>query len=933
MLTPNEARSNREMISLGDSQALRTIRSLRYKNNNNTIRYDKDTLIKLQKEKKTIRRRKSSKNNTKNLLELEEKIDAMLFVPEYISVVIDNKKHYDYIIENGFYVNNKKFVRLLCSPGNARLDTVVFCDIDICDELKTILKNGANNIKMTDSKYNAYFSLVSSATHQVSSPRVLVVKDCIINMTKTVDWITEYKKKEDDDSINDVYDDSVDEVSKELEFNLFDGQGIISPEMAGVWSNELELDYIPSAFCIRNAYIKGMVCVMDIQKFARDIAKRDIENDEIIDYWGNAVKIKDIDMIVSESQFKLCNAYTSWQHYLNECQNNEMSWGVTRTTPKADGKTIFSNYQFIQVLNLAKDNIASLCAPTINWIEGVVGGSASYSLLYLLGKLVDNISEDKCLYNLTDDTIAKAIMLNGDMINDSYIKSTIRQSINKKIKQSYIGKLLLDGNFQVMISDPYAMLEHVFGLPVVGRLKEFEHYSSYWNNLRIDKVAAMRSPLTWRSEVNILNLKKYNKWYKYITSGIIYNVHGCDCMIAADSDYDFDIVCTTCTSEVINGAYGGNPITYEKKAVSKKIIDEDILYKADKESFNSKIGFVTNISTSYYVMYEYYKELLGENSQECIEILKRLKICRKEQGSQIDKTKGVIVKNFPKHWTNKININKDKMTKDEITKIEFNNKLVIDKRPYFFRYLYADYNKKYTKYISIYNKISLLEFGIGLKDLLLKYDIDNIDNIDTGIDIENDDDDKIKAKKAKKIIDDFKNNNPTMFNESIMNNVCRYMEHKIRQISVNITGNTPQDIINLMKSNYAPSDDAINKMKDLLKKFIVGKSSIKLSNAKVCDSDYNSLEHLYRAIRVEADSIRSNESEIATLAVVVCYEKVKSAPKDFVWNIFGEGILANIKNNSSGKITIPQKSDSGEILYLSNRYTMIHKEISDNEEV
>lgn len=47
-------------------------------------------------------------------------------------------------------------------------------------------------------------------------------------------------------------------------------------------------------------------------------------------------------------------------------------------------------------------------------------------------------------------------------------------------------------------------------------------------------VVAMRSPLTWRSEVNKLNLKNNElteKWFKYLTSGIVYNVWGCDCII------------------------------------------------------------------------------------------------------------------------------------------------------------------------------------------------------------------------------------------------------------------------------------------------------------------------------------------------------------------------------------------------------------------
>ena len=46
--------------------------------------------------------------------------------------------------------------------------------------------------------------------------------------------------------------------------------GIISPEGAKKWAEDLELDYLPSAFCLRNSFLKGMVCVFDIQKFLKE---------------------------------------------------------------------------------------------------------------------------------------------------------------------------------------------------------------------------------------------------------------------------------------------------------------------------------------------------------------------------------------------------------------------------------------------------------------------------------------------------------------------------------------------------------------------------------------------------------------------------------------------------------------------------------------
>ena len=83
------------------------------------------------------------------------------------------------------------------------------------------------------------------------------------------------------------------------------------------------------------------------------------------------------------------------------------------------------------------------------------------------------------------------------------------------------------------------LCEHIYGLPIKGLLKEGEEYSQYWNNRNIDTVVAMRAPLTYSSEAVMLNLKndeKMKEWYKYLYSGIVYNIWGTTCMCHADSD-------------------------------------------------------------------------------------------------------------------------------------------------------------------------------------------------------------------------------------------------------------------------------------------------------------------------------------------------------------------------------------------------------------
>lgn len=519
-----QARKNDELISLADNQVLRSIRKIR------GVNIDFNLLDALFYERKRIVRRKNSIQNKNRIIEIDKDIDNLLFCPDYLSIVVDKHSHYKKIIKNGLFINGEKFVRLLCGAGNARHNTVFFVKESIYKELDLILSNGHNkDVKITESKYNAYYALSNSSTYSVTEPRVCVVPDKEIKMTKRVDFIEE----------DEVYDYIYDE-KRELNFNLWDGMGICSPELADKWKEDLNLDYTPCAFCIRNYFIKGLVCVFDFHKFSKEIANKHI----IKDIYGVEVNTDNIDLILTESQFKLWKGYNSWEHYLENTKNNDGIWGVTKFSPKRDKDSVFTNYQFLQVLNLdTEDKIKELCSQTIEWFDKITNKDANFSLLYLMGDMcksdINEFCESGAFYNL--DPIVKALLYSKDLIEDSYIKSKIERYVNTKIRESYIGKLLVDGNFQFMISDPYALCEYIYGMEVKGLLSEFEHYSDYWNKRKTNKVLAQRAPLTWRSESNILNLQsndKLEKWFGHIYSGIIYNVWGMDCMISADSDFD-----------------------------------------------------------------------------------------------------------------------------------------------------------------------------------------------------------------------------------------------------------------------------------------------------------------------------------------------------------------------------------------------------------
>lgn len=556
-ITPFEAELNEELIALADNEMLRAIRRL---TNHRWEDGGEQKLSDLFSLRKKLTKQANSDENRKKIKEINNEIRNLLFIPEIISVTTPKKRNYPKIGRDGFWVNGVHYRRLMCSAAMARTNRALFCADYIYAQIDEVLRCDCKPTKLIPAKWNAYYSLMSSAAFRVTTPRVIVVKDYEINMTKTVDW-----------TIEDEHEDKIVQMEKELPFNIWDGMGLISPKLAKVWSEEVGYDDgIAEAFIVRAPFIKGLLATFDFHKFADEVAHTKI----IKDIYGKEYNADDVDVILTESQFKLWNAYDCIENHARAMEKYGLRWGVTRIGAPEKKNYMRTNYQFVQVLDLNDDDIVELCEPTVKWIKGVSGDSYAFKLIYVLGKLArENNAED--VWAKTQDPAIKALMLEPDLLNDSYLSNKIIQSLNKKIRQAYIGKLILHGGINFAVSDPYALAEYVFGMVPKGLLKEFEHYAAFWGDDE-KQLVALRSPLTWRAEVTRLNLKNnlyLKEWYKYIPNCVIFNIYGAERMLLGGQDYDGDIDFTTDNIVFNKKLYGGNPVTYQAGKAVKEFIE------------------------------------------------------------------------------------------------------------------------------------------------------------------------------------------------------------------------------------------------------------------------------------------------------------------------------------------------------------------------
>ena len=295
-------------------------------------------------------------------------------IPYLITLEIGkNVKRYDVLKEHGGILKvtrgevTTEYVSEFCGASHSRTQKNLFVDRGIKDKLDDILLCGIP--KNTDypkpSKWNAYYALVTTNSKSVSTPNIVVIDDFEKLVAETVDVVKVTGTGEQKEY------QVLPSTEKEIQILPFDGAGLVTPECAERWAEELDCRskrtgrrYIPSCFQFRCLpALKGEAFVFDLRAFAREKGVS-----KIVDLGGKAWDIftDQIDMVVTKSQFKFWNLYLDVEGKF-DCQKwksafEEEVHGYKRTfniakyadAPEDIRNTSLLSYQPLQTLTLLR---------------------------------------------------------------------------------------------------------------------------------------------------------------------------------------------------------------------------------------------------------------------------------------------------------------------------------------------------------------------------------------------------------------------------------------------------------------------------------------------------------------------------------------------------------------------------------------------------
>lgn len=891
-LSLDEAMKNGELIPLADSTALRFIDQL------NGV---KDCDGQVRQIKSQIRRLRLAKVPDKAALRrLYTQLYALLFKPDYLCFIADTEGDYDRAYEKGFTVNGIPYVRLLATTGGVKSKTIIFTSARLRPQLKARMDNGRNMaLPQVPAKYGAYEALISSSSVPVSDPRIIVVKDCMTHFTEDI-------LKLDDSGGGEPEITFIRNAA--IEKNASDGFGLMLPERARQWGRQLHMETLPSGLVTRPyAFGKGLLVTFDFHEFARTVAG----STTVVDAWGTPRNILEADVLLTTSMLKLWDAYESFEDYMDNCRRNNYRFCVTKVCPTQLEAQRTLNYQFLQSYHLSDEQLEALVAPTIREIHEVLGDDPVKSILFLRGTQIDEDTAETAEFNYI-----KALQIEPAMAGDPYIRACILRRIKKQITDAKIGALRVHGNYETACGDPYALCQSIFGLPVTGLLGAGEFYSRYWIDRDVHAVVCFRAPMTCHNNIRRLHFpatKEQSHWYQYIRTLVIFNAWDTAAEALNGEDFDGDQNFLTDHPILLQNHRILPTIMCIQRKAQKALITENLLVAANKLCFGDDIGRYTNGITAQFEVQSGYPQ-----DSEPYKILEYRIMCGQLfQQNAIDKTKGIIANDRPKHWFDPGQAPAnghavDSHAPETMSPDSGKPSLAAHKKPYFMQYIYPQLKKTIKDYVDGANKKCLINFGLTLSELEAKTN---------------------KSDDEQTFLKYYHERMPAGTGPCIINRICWRIEKEFDGYMGQFAKTTAFDP-DILKSGAAaqvPPETAARTARSVAKLYKdyceKVKSYQKQARSERLDADTTASQRLALMVYFQKACalICPDPWLLADILIDLCY--TSPASKQFAWDICGDVFIENLLRRNGGRIRYPAADPDGEIDYLGKTFTMRSKYI------
>ena len=876
-----------DIVALSDSQLLRWILRINHQENLD------EQVAEIRRDIRALKKLPRSKSTRHKIRQLYTKLYSLQYQQDYCCMIMNSNKDYDRA-NKGFSINGIKYSRLLGTNGGIKKSTITYINSQIVSEIRKRIDNGRDKSKpLVPAKLEAYQALVCSGSIPVTKPRIIVVPDCYTSFQEDVIVLDNQKTSEPEMSYVNDY---------KIEYCDSDGYGFMTPEYSAKINEELNGPKASgktiSGVNTRYAWTKGMIFTFDYVKFAE---LKNGGNYMVKDAWGDYRDVRDSDVILTTSMVKLWDSYPSYEEFDRNCVMNEYDFAVAKTMPDHLENARNANYQFLQDYDFTDEEIRELVQPTLDEIDGVLGGDYGKTLAFLKGMSVT----EESLGHMDDDWI-KALMIDESMLQDPFIMSKIYSMIRKRIQMASKGSIKLSGNFSIISGDLFALAQSMFGLSVTGLLKSGEVYHRYWLDRGVSEIVCFRAPMTCRNNIRkrrVAHNDEMDFWYQYNTTGLILNAWDSTCDATNGSDKDGDMFFTTDNPIIIRKTNNDPTIECIQSKAEKIIPTEESIIQANKLAFGDDIGSITNHITA---MIE-RRSGFPKGSKEYQVLTYRIMCGQLLQQDSIDKAKGIISKPMPKEWYDRSSLRiLPTDTQEDRDRKEFNASILADLKPYFMIYIYPDLKQEYDRYIKNSNKKCLREFRMTIPELLDKPN---------------------KTLREKEFLEYYKKFMPVGTNPCVVNRIADIFEKHFQGFLRNHRQHSQFDYA-CLKSNVPYTQYEYSKVYKIYQSYKQRvQSYCQESSAHRVDRSEASFQKslMTEWFRNECIQICPDEKALCNIVLDITY--TTNASKQFAWDVCGSTIISNLLDRYDGWTHYPLHVSDGDFEFNGEKFVLEHTQI------
>lgn len=472
------------------------------------------------------------------------------------------------IINNGFYMDNQRYVFFSSSAGQIRTKKLVAVREDLLKQnwntltagltIESINAQGGMNIN----KYLAYLALGNSATDlwgNFDIDRCIVVEDFETEIQGAVDYID-----------RDTY--KITRKVMGVPVTHTDGCGMMLPCVSD------------RNFMVRLPWVKGLLGVFDFVQFI----KEKNGNPVITDIYGDTHNIieENIQIIFTKSQFKMWKFFKNWNEYRENFKKYHCSAGKCNIEEdKFCDATI--NYQMIQTLtDLTDEEIRAISKKSADNIKGIT--TDKDCMLKAFGAVETNSDLNG---------FQKSLMIYPELLSDPYCREVLREIRKSREKDLWSAKMDINGKYTFILPDLYAFCENLFlGIETpLGLLKNGEVYCKLYRTKELD---CLRSPHLYIEHCVRNNVKgdMLSKWF--VTNALYtstYDLISKVLMFDVDGDKSLVVADKTIIEAAKRNSSDVVPLYYEMSKAGVKEVNNENIYEGLRLAYTGgNIGEISN---------------------------------------------------------------------------------------------------------------------------------------------------------------------------------------------------------------------------------------------------------------------------------------------------------------------------------------------------